>query len=402
MKTPKQKHLRFEDRLRIQEMLDGGYSFTAIGKALNKNRTTVSREVLAHRFLRKSSLQKNRECGLTLKPPYVCNACEKRALCRKDRYIYEASIAENEYRHLLVESRAVLKISKEQIADINYTIAPLMIEQHHSVNQLYATHRDLLPFSKTTFYRYIDLGLFNVRNIDLQRKVRFRVKKQYETARTKADPKVRLGRFYSDFQDYMALHPLASVVEMDTVIGTPGGKGGKCFLTMFFRSCKIMLIHILPYKKSQYVNQVFDRLKELLGIETFKRLFEVILTDNGTEFSDPERIECSPTGDPEGRLVHLFYCDPNCSWQKGAIEKNHEYIRYILPKGTSFAGLTQDDCDLIASHINSVPRLSQLNQAPYDVALPIIGRDVLEKLNIRRIPPDDVNLSPALLRKRNR
>lgn len=391
--------MRFEDRLRIQEMLNEGNSFTAIAKAINKDRTTISREVYAHRFLRKSSQPKNRECDLTSKPPYVCNACEKRSYCKKDRYIYEASIAQNEYSHLLTESRSILKISKEQISEINETIAPLMIEQHHSVNQLYATHKEVLPFSKTTFYRYIDLGLFNVRNIDLQRKVRFRVKKQYQPARTKTDPKIKLDRFYDDFKDYLDLHPFASVVEMDTVIGTPGGKGGKCFLTLFFRSCKVMLIYLLPYKRAQYVNQVFDRIKELLGIETFKRLFEVILTDNGTEFSDPDRIECDPVGTADGKLIHLFYCDPNCSWQKGAIEKNHEYIRYVLPKGTSFAGLTQDDCDLLASHINSVPRLSLFNQAPFDIALPIIGKDALEKFNIQRIPANDVNLSPSLLRK---
>ena len=394
--------MRFEDRLRIQEMLNEGSSFTAIAKAVGKNRTTISREVHAHRFLRASSLPKNRSCDLTDRPPYVCNACEKRVYCRKNRYIYEASIAQNEYRHLLSESRSELQISKEQIADINEILAPLVIEQNHSINQLYANHKDLLPFSKTTFYRYIDLGLFNVKNIDLQRKVRFRVKKKYDTARTKINPKIKLDHFYSDFQSYLALHPDASIVEMDTVIGTPGGKGGKCFLTLYFRAPKLMLIYLLPYKKAQHVNRVFDDLKKKLGNDLFKRLFEVILTDNGTEFSDPDRIEYDPTGCENGKLVHLFYCDPNCSWQKGSIEKNHEYIRYVLPKGTSFAGLTQEDCDLLASHINSVPRPSLLNQAPFDIALPLMGREVLEKFNIQRIPPDDVNLSPALLRNRTR
>ena len=143
--------------------------------------------------------------------------------------------------------------------------------------------------------------------------------------------------------------------------------GGNCFLTLLFRQFNFMLIYLMPYKKSVYVNEVFNDLKALLGIDEFKRLFEVILTDNGTEFSDPESIEFDMnTGE---KICSLFYCDTNCSWQKGSIEKNHEYIRYILPKGTSFASLTQDDCFLIASHINSTPRLSLNNHSPYDSIL---------------------------------
>ena len=88
----------------------------------------------------------------------------------------------------------------------------------------------------------------------------------------------------------MEYHPTASIVEMDTVIGTKGGQGGKCFLTLLFRQFNFMIIYLMPYKKAVYVNEVFNQLKKTLGIDEFKRLFEVILTDNGTEFSDPESI----------------------------------------------------------------------------------------------------------------
>ena len=90
MKTPKDKHMRFEDRLRIQEMLDNECSFTQIGKVINKDRTTVSREVINHRYCRKAAIAKNPDCELLEKAPYVCNACDKRVICRKNRFIYEA------------------------------------------------------------------------------------------------------------------------------------------------------------------------------------------------------------------------------------------------------------------------------------------------------------------------
>ena len=184
---------------------------------------------------------------------------------------------------------------------------------------------------------------------------------------------------------------------MDTVIGTSGGKGGKCMLTLLFRKFNFMLIYLLPYKKSVYVTETFNNIKKILGIDEFKRIFEVILTDNGTEFYDPESIEIDlNTGE---KVCSLFYCDPNCSWQKGSIEKNHEYIRYILPKGTSFADLSQDDCYLIASNINSVPRLSLNNNSPYDIALLFLGEQTINKLNIKKIDYDDIDLSIRLLKK---
>ena len=397
MSTPKYKHLSFEDRCTIQEYLNYGYNFTEIANRLNKNRTTISKEVYRNRFLRNRSNSNNIFCYRTSKAPYVCNGCPNINSCRKQRYSYDASVAHNNYKYSLKNTRSSIHITNDQIASINDVISPLMIHKHHSVNQVYINHSDLLPFSKSTFYRYIDSGILNVRNIDLQRKVKYKVKKEYDYTREKVDTSIKVGRFYTNFKDYMEFHPTASIVEMDTVIGTRGGKGGKCFLTLLFRQFNFMLIYLLPYKKSEYVTKVFLDLKEILGKDEFQRLFEVILTDNGTEFSDPESIEIDiKSGE---KISSVFYCDPNCSWQKGSIEKNHEYIRYILPKGTSFAGLNQNDCYKLASHINSTPRLSLNNQSPFEAAFKYIGEDNIKLLHISKIDYDDINLSSRLLKK---
>lgn len=396
MKAKKYKHLSFEDRCVIEEFLNHNFNFTKISNRLQKNRTCISKEVLKHRFLR-GTASADRPCCFESKPPYVCNGCDKFNHCKRQKYSYSSHIAFNEYKQTLITSRTNLNITKEQIVSINEIISPLMIYKNHSVNQVYIEHSDLLPFSKTTFYKYIDLGILNVRNIDLPRKVKWKLKKEYDYRKDKVDTSIKVGRFYTDFKDYMEFHPNASIVEMDTVIGTQGGKGGNCFLTLLFRQFNFMLIYLMPYKKSVYVNEIFNDLKALLGIDEFKRLFEVILTDNGTEFSDPESIEFDMnTGE---KICSLFYCDTNCSWQKGSIEKNHEYIRYILPKGTSFASLTQDDCYLIASHINSTPRLSLNNHSPYNSILLFLGQNNIDKLKIKKIDYNDIDLSYRLLRK---
>ncbi len=399
MKAKKYKHLSFEDRCTIEEFLNNNYNFTQIGNRIGKDRTTISDEVKKHRYLRTSASCNNQPCCFENKPPYVCNGCKKFNNCHKIRYSYSHVVAYNEYQKVLIKSRSHLKITKEEIASINDIVAPLMIHKHHSINHVFIKHPEVLPFSKSTFYKYIDLGILNVRNIDLQRKVRFRINKEYNNiqSREKCNPKIKVSRFYTDFKDYIEYNPNASIVEMDTVIGTSGGKGGKCFLTLLFRQFNFMLIYLLPYKQSKYVTEVFNNIKQLLGINEFKRLFEVILTDNGSEFFDPDSIEIDfDTGE---KVCSLFYCDPSASWQKGSIEKNHEYIRYILPKGTSFAGLTQDDCYLIASHINSTPRLSLNNNSPYEFALPFIGIKNINKFQIKKINNDDIDLSIRLLKK---
>lgn len=223
----KHKHLTYKDRSIIQEFLTYGHSFTTIGKRIHKDRTTIAKEVKHHRFVRYCSGRRTVVCNKLSKAPYVCNGCNLLVTCKQPKYLYDAAVADHEYRSTLSSTRSRLRLTKSQIADINEVISPLMIHKHHSVNHVYVSHPELLPFSKSTFYRYVDLGLFNVKNIDLPRKVRFKIKKEYDYSRKKIDTRYRLGRQYHDFQDYIEWDPQASVVEMDTVIGTPGGKGGQ-------------------------------------------------------------------------------------------------------------------------------------------------------------------------------
>ena len=165
MTTPKYKHFKFEDRYVIQEFLRLNYSFTAIANRLKKDRRAVSKEILKHRFLKVGANKRKLDCTKPDKPPYVCNGCLNKTSCKQNQYIYEASIAQNEYEKTLRQERSRLQVSKETIAAINDIIVPLMTEKHHSVNHVFAAHPELLPMSKSTFYKYIDLGILNVKNI---------------------------------------------------------------------------------------------------------------------------------------------------------------------------------------------------------------------------------------------
>ena len=142
---------------------------------------------------------------------------------------------------------------------------------------------------------------------------------------------------------------------------------------------------------------IFNHLQDILGINKFKELFVVILTDNGSEFSNPTEIEFDiKTGELR---TQIFYCHPSSPFEKGACEVNHELLRRILPKGTSFDDLTQNDINLIMSHINSYKRKKLNNVSPLTMFSTIYGKETVDKLGIQEIEPNSVNLSKNILNK---
>ena len=84
------------------------------------------------------------------------------------------------------------------------------------------------------------------------------------------------------------------------------------------------------------------------------------------------------------------------SFQKGACERNHEYIRYVIHKGVSFENLTQEKVDLLFSNINSMERPSLNYNTPYSAFKKEFGEKVMALLNIRRIANTEINLTPSL------
>ncbi len=158
-----------------------------------------------------------------------------------------------------------------------------------------------------------------------------------------------------------------------------------------------MLAFLWDFNDSQSVINIFDRLYLELRCDTFLSLMPLILTDNGSEFSNPKAIEFDKQGN---RRTHLFYCDPSSPGQKGSAEKNHEFIRCVLPKGTSFDHLTQKDIDLLMDNINSYSRESLGNKCPYDMFEFLYGSKILSMLNCHKIAPNEITLTPALLKQR--
>ena len=290
----------------------------------------------------------------------------------KRRIKIDRRYAHDEYRSVLVDCRVGINQTAESIQAMNDLLVPLIKEKHQSIGHIYATHAEELGCSRRT--------------------VRYK-KRRKPTQASAKDRFYRQGHNYEDFQNYIKEHPDINVVEMDCVEGKKGES--KAILTFTFRNCNLMLMFLLEYQDQECVLEVFVWLETVLGQEAFKKLFPVILTDGGSEFSARKEMEEFCDG---SKSTTIFYCDPYCFWQKGACEKNHEYIRYIRPKGSSFADLDDEKIMLMMNHINSEKRDSLNGHSPYELSLLLLDRKLHKALGLTAVAPDDVMLSPNLLK----
>lgn len=427
-------HLTEQDRHMIANLLDAGLSPLAIAHQLKRAHSTITRELRKHRredeenqkhkknfcnrrlICHKRSLCKippgncpgrcsqckliecrkycdeyeEEVCMKLARPPFVCNGCPDLKNCRKRKFFYQAVAAEKAYLDLLHECRKGIDVSEAEIRQYNELI------RHgghngQSLHHIMSAHKDVFQKCSKSLYNYFNQGIFSLPRGEMPRMC-MRKPRKVEKIRHKVDPKCRSGRTLADYEKYCLEHPNLPTVQMDSVIGSVGGK---VLLTLQFE-CGMMLAWLRDTNNSQSVIEYFDLLEQKLGLSRFRRMFPIILTDNGSEFSNPTAIEISPiTGK---RRTRIFYCDPNAAWQKGSIENNHTNLRRILVKGCSFTRLTQQDIDLVLSHLNSYIRKSYDDTPAIERFCALFGKDCLDALNLTVIPPDDIILDPKLLK----
>lgn len=433
-------HFDGNDRHVLQTGLERGDSFAKIAEALGKHPTSVANEVKKYRSFRKSGGMgscfndcKNRftckktdlcdapqcrkkycrhcarcsehcsdyeqeRCLKLDKPPYVCSRCKNRNICTMEKAFYDACAANEAASRLLHESRSGINADESEVARWNATITPLV--QHgqslYHIKTTVAGAANLPPLR--TLYSYVEKKVFpGICSVDLPRKVKYHKRDTTNKAKTtaKADRHCRDNRRYQDYLEFMKEHPDISIVQMDTVVDTSQQNS---LLTLHFVESSLMLAYLRKGNIAEDVATTFDLLTDTLGLEAFRSLFPVILTDNGTEFSDPARLEMTRDGQ---QRTKIFFCDPNASFQKGAIENNHELIRRVLPKGTSFAEITQNGVMKMMSHINSYKRQKLNGRSPYDMFSFLHGPGgdaLLRAFGIRKIKAEKIILLPSLLR----
>jgi len=389
-------HLDLNDRIKIQAGLEKGKKLKYIACDISCDERTISKEIRKRRIMtsnRKVIITKGTKdmCKKVLRFPYVCNGCDKRRKCSNFHFFdYDAKSAQENYERILKESRQGLDLTLEEKETIDI-ILKQGSDKGQSIAHIYQGNKERIPCSETTLYRIINDSKTITQRIDLRRAVKLKPRKKY-TYDKKEDIRIYEGRTYTDFIAYISKRVITNLVEIDIVEGIVSDK--KCLLTIHFTQLHFMIIRLLNKKTRANVSKQFINFFKLFGEDTYRQLFELILTDRGIEFMNPEIIEMRKD---DISLTRLFFCDSYSSYQKGAIEENHTLIRYILPKGTSFENLTQSKVDLMASHINSYYRKS-IDNTPYDLFVTFFSKEIADKLNIVKIEAKEVTLKSTLIK----
>ncbi|HEL0026912.1 TPA: IS30-like element ISSeq6 family transposase [Streptococcus equi subsp. zooepidemicus] len=386
----KHKQLTLSDRTDIQMGIEQRKPFSAIAAKLGKDPSTISKEVRRNLFIKETTVQSNcNTCPLLKKAPYVCNNCpRKRSDCGFKKQFYYAKKAQLNYETQLSEARTGVALNKEEFYTMDNIVSSAIKKGQH-LNHIISSN-NLTP-SRASSYRYLEKGYLSARPIDFPRVVKFRKRR---TSQLPPIPKKdKVGRTYEYFQKHQAKEDLTSWIEMDTVIGRIGGK---VLLTFNVSLCNFIFARLLDNKTATEVAKHLYAIKNdfFKADRDFHEFSPVILTDNGGEFARVDNIEMDIRGE-----LKLFFCDPNRSDQKARIEKNHTFLRDILPKGTSFDNLTQDDINLVCSHVNGVRRHALNGKSAYELFTFTYGKDIAILLGITKIDPEDVLQSPRLLDK---
>ena len=249
-----------------------------------------------------------------------------------------------------------------------------------------------LNVSLPTVYRHLHRGWLSASKFDAPRILKFKQRKQH---RADCVPKaIKQGRTYADFLAFIEENDISSWVEMDTVIGSIGGK---VIMTFDFTFCNFMFGILLDNKTAAEAGGKVRALKERFAAKglRFGDVAPLILTDNGGEFSDISAFMADIYGEIE---TELFFCDPMQSSQKPRVEKNHTMFRDIVPKGQSFDSFTQDTVDLVFSHVNSIKRKSLNGKTPYELFSFAYGESIAALLGISSVPATQVVQTPKLLK----
>lgn len=388
VKKKKRRHLTIEDRMIIQACLHDMRTFAQIASRLEVNKSTISREINNHKTTTMKSFP---HCDRRDKLNGICNACPHKT-CQKDRIYYNFQDADARSMMLRRSSRSKPKISSESIKIIDEIVSE-GVRLGQSLHHICISNPTLsLICCERTIRRLCYRGNLSIRPHELRRYVRY--KHEYTKSREEfrlRDIRVLIGRMYKDYLNYVNHHKKENTVQFDSVIGKIDDS--LSLLTIMFPKYSFQFGIVINKSSPGDVRGKIIRLFKLLGNEMVKKIFPINLADNGIEFSYFNQIEIDENGE---KICRTFFTNPYRATDKSQCERNHELVRYCLPKGKSLDSITQSMVDEMFSNINSYVRNSQGNQTPYDLVKKKFGQEFLDAIHVRKIPNKKVRLQKLI------
>ena len=314
----KRRNLRYTQRLQIETLNNAKKTKKEIAEILGLHLCTIYRELKRGAY--------NRLNGATW-----------------ETFIsYSAQISQDRYDNLCSGKGRPIKLGKDW-AFVNYIEQRVTKDKISACAVLGEIKYKQLPFdtqiSKTTLYRYIQLGYFP--NIRLEKR-----KKEYKKIKIKRAPKgTSIERRPKEIKDRQSFGHW----EMDCVCG----KTKSVLLVLSERLTRKEIIFKMENQKALSVVRCLNILERRFG-KQFKKIFKTITVDNGSEFADYIGMEKSSYG--HGKRTSLYYCHPYCSSERGTNERLNREIRRLIPKGSDISKYTVQDIQKVEDWVNNYPR----------------------------------------------
>ena len=306
--------LGFEDRCRVEAMLAVGMGVRAIGRAIGRSPSTISRE------LSRNSGYRGR---------YTASNAQSRADLRARRP-KPTKLAGNPRLRREVQDRLEEEHSPRQIANRlrrDFPDDPEMRVTHETIYKaLYVQGRGELRRDLTTRLR-------------TGRAIR-RAHRTVGERRGRIPDMVNISHRPAEAAD----RAVPGHWEGDLVMGSTASNSA--IGTLVERATRfVMLLHLPDGHGADAVAQAMVEAMSRLP-ETLRR---TLTWDQGSEMKSHAKIAAA-TG------LEIYFCDPHSPWQRGSNENTNGLLRQYFPKGTDLSVYQADYLDHVAGKLNRRPR----------------------------------------------
>ena len=369
------KHLTFEQRKTISSSISHNYKLREIGENLLVDPTSVSKEVKRNRIETSAGLKN--DCKRTKRWPYVCTGCkEKYKNCPYTKYKYDATIAQKKANTNLINSRRGIDLDSEEFNKLDKIIKD-GISENKSIYQIKIENNDTINKSVSTIYGYINKGYLTTKRFDLPYAVTYKKRKHNKKYDYSENNKIdRTGHTYLDYLAYLHKHPGIYVWQLDFLGAIKTDNNN--ILTFILPNLQFTLLNLIKNPNTTKVVEFFDKIEDKIGIEAFKEIIPVVLTDRDPNFTDIDGI-CFSKKTGEERCK-LFFCDPYVSNQKPHVENMNKQIRLFFPKGKSIDKYSKEDIKTINNTIINKPLRSLDGNTPKEAFIKVFDESIFDKL----------------------
>ena len=311
------KHITTNERCCIANFLSLGLSLRKIAKHLNRNISTISREV-----------KRNSTNG-----KYLAHiACENYAKNRKNCGAKGKSSNPTLIKY--IEDGLEKTWSPEQIA-----------------GRLRLDYQDdkSMKIGFKTIYRWLYQKNIAKGNVN-------RVRRKGKSLNPKETrDKFNIGKSIKDRPKEVRKRETIGHWELDTVVSSRG-KSKACLSTFVERKSRFLIAQVMENRKSLTLN--FHCFTAFKDIPT--NLIKTFTVDRGKEFAGYVDIENTLN-------IDVYFADAYASWQRGTNENTNGLLREFYPKKFDFSSINQKELDNIVTIINNRPRKCLGYKTPAEV-----------------------------------